>query len=496
MLLLAQFVIRAHHITRLDPYIDESYHVTRAAIVWDFDTNPGRFAHGKVLLYFWLGLFEGGPGTALFMARASIALFSLLTGAAIVQIGRLLRGLGTGALALGLYAILPLAFFYESMAMADPFAAAFAALIAWRSLVFARRPTLAQGVVIGVLIALASLAKLTLALIPALPVMAALLYAPRPHGGCMIQAFRPYAAPLAVAALIVVVAWLPLLLPAYAAQRAGDPFVLVNRSNVQTPGQASYAPLGYAREALALVGDFTSVPLLVGGVAALGWWLLAARASRERWRHALFLLTWLGASVALVILLATLVSSRYFMPAAAPVVLLLALAVTDLLAERGWRRIAGLGAGVALAAWMLVFALPFLRATWDDPHALPLRGTNYNEYLSGWISGDDAIRSLAGQLDRLDPSPARIYGSYTVCDLLYFYSALPVSCFGPEPGSQALVSRVQEELTPGETGYFIAYDTDNVLVDPEDVGAELIGMFERPHTNRALWLWQIWRAEG
>lgn len=496
MLLLAQFVIRAHHITRLDPYIDESYHVTRAAVVWDFDTNPGRFAHGKVLLYFWLGLFEAEPGTALFTARASIALFSLLTGAAVVQIGRLLRGFGTGALALGLYAALPLAFFYESMAMADPFAAVFAALIAWRSLVFARRPTLAQGVLLGVLIALASLAKLTLALIPALPVMAALLYAPRPRGGRPARVLRPYVAPLAVAALIVALAWLPLLLPAYAARGTGEPFVLVNRTNVQTPGQESYAPLGYAREALTLVGDFTSVPLLVGGGAAIACWLLAARAGRGRWRHAAFLLTWLGASVLPVILLATLVSSRYFMPAAAPMVLLLALATTDLLAERGWRRIAGLGAGLALAAWMLAFALPFLRAMWDDPHALPLRGTNYNEYLSGWISSDDAIRALAGRLDHLDPSPARIYGSYTVCDLLYFYSPLPVTCFGPSPESDALASRVRQELAPGDTGYFIAYDTDNVLVEPEDVGAELVGCFERPHTNRAIWLWQIWRAAG
>ena len=48
-----------------NPYVDEGFHIKRAGLVWNFDVNPGRFAHGKVLLYFWLGLFETGPETAL-----------------------------------------------------------------------------------------------------------------------------------------------------------------------------------------------------------------------------------------------------------------------------------------------------------------------------------------------------------------------------------------------------------------------------------------------
>ena len=94
--------------------------------------------------------------------------FSLITASAIYALGRRIANHRTGALALALYAVLPLAFFYERMAMADPLAAGLAALVAWRSLSFARRPTLRAGIVLGGLLAMASLAKLTMGLLPLL----------------------------------------------------------------------------------------------------------------------------------------------------------------------------------------------------------------------------------------------------------------------------------------------------------------------------------------
>ncbi|HML24449.1 MAG TPA: glycosyltransferase family 39 protein [Aggregatilinea sp.] len=492
LLLLAQFLIRVHHITVLDPYLDESYHISRASIVWQFDSNPGRFSHGKVLLYFWLGLFQAAPSAVLFTSRASIALFSLITGASIFQMGRMLHNARAGALALLLYAILPLAFFYESMAMADPFAAGFAALVAWRSLVFARHPSWREGALLGVLIALASLAKLTLALIPALPVLAALLYAP-PHLVRSAQRWlRTYMPPLVLAAAIVAIAWLPLLLPAYFARNSASPFVLVNSTNVRSSGQVAASVENYGREALSLVADFTSGPMLVAAPLLIAAWMLLARADRVRSRAALFLATWMLVSVGLVIGAATLVSSRYFVPAAAPAVLLVACAAIALAERPGVQRWAGAGAAAVIVVWGVLFVGPFIRESWQNPHALPLRSTNYNEYLSGWISSDDAIRSVAQQIDHLDPPPSRIYASYTICDLLYFYSPQPVQCFAPMPPPDALRERVNEDLQPGETAYFIAYVEDNVQVDPPDVGADLVGWYERPHTNRPIWVWQIW----
>ncbi len=491
LLLLAQFLIRVHHITILDPYLDESYHISRASIVWHFDSNPGRFAHGKVLLYYWLGLFQAAPSAVLFTSRAAIALFSLITGASIFQIGRYLHNARAGALALLLYAILPLAVFYESMAMADPFAAGFAALVAWRSLVFARRPSWREGALLGVLIALASFAKLTLALIPVLPVLAALLYAPPSVLRNRTIWLRTYIPPLVLAAGIVVIVWLPLLLPAYFARNSASPFVLVNSTNVRTSGPVAASVEGYGREALSLVADFTSGAMLIAGPLIVAAWLLVGR-DRARERHVLFLAIWLLASVGLVIGAATLVSSRYFVPAAAPAVLLVACAATALAERPGVQRWAGAGAAAVIAVWGVLFVAPFLHASWQDPHALPLRSTNYNEYLSGWISGDDAIRSLAQQIDQIDPPPSRIYASYTLCDLLYFYSPQPVQCFAPMPPPDTLRDRVNQELGPGDTAYFIAYDEDNGQIDPPEVGADLVGWYERPHTNRPIWLWHIW----
>ena len=122
-LLLIHLLIRSHHITALEPYVDEGSHLVRGAAVWHFETHPARLAHGKLLTYFWLGLFEGPPSTALVVGRLSIALFSTLTAATIYLLGRWWQNHRTGLLALMIYACWPLAFFFERMALADPFAA-------------------------------------------------------------------------------------------------------------------------------------------------------------------------------------------------------------------------------------------------------------------------------------------------------------------------------------------------------------------------------------
>ena len=90
LLLLVHFFIRHHHPTWQYAYVDEGFHARRAAVVWDFEQNPGRFAHGKVLLYFWMGLFEGDSTHNLHLLRTSIAIFSLITAATLYRIGRIL----------------------------------------------------------------------------------------------------------------------------------------------------------------------------------------------------------------------------------------------------------------------------------------------------------------------------------------------------------------------------------------------------------------------
>jgi hypothetical protein len=176
----------------------------RAATAWDLDVNPGRFSDGKFLLFYYLGLFEADPTTALFVSRTAIALFSLISGSVVYLLARWLHCHISGLLALAIYVALPFTFFHERMALADPFAAGFGCLVAWRSLVFARHPRWRDGVILGGLLALSTMAKLTSGSLPILPVLASVVYFAaighiRGQNEVVIRCYLP---PLALAATV------------------------------------------------------------------------------------------------------------------------------------------------------------------------------------------------------------------------------------------------------------------------------------------------------
>ncbi|MFP4323602.1 MAG: glycosyltransferase family 39 protein, partial [Anaerolineales bacterium] len=236
-LLLLGWFIRAYQIDVQEVFIDEGYHAARAVVLYDFEQHPARTANGKLGLYFWLGLFEPPYDATLRIFRLMVALPALLTGALVYRITRELDG-GPGAalLALGLYMMLPFAFFFERLALADPFAAMFASAVAWRSIIFARRPNWQEGAVLGLLLAGATLAKLTMGLLPLLPVAASVLavYQTGARGRALVaQGGQRYLLGLVVAAGVLTACWLPVFIPAGIAELNGEPFILVNPYNLE-----------------------------------------------------------------------------------------------------------------------------------------------------------------------------------------------------------------------------------------------------------------------
>lgn len=142
-LLLVLLALRTINLGVQDAYLDEGFHVRRSLSAWTFSEHPAHFAHGKLLLYYWLGLFTwgaSGPGVIV-AGRVAIALFSVATGLTVYLLGRRLAGHASGVVALALYAVLPLTLYYERMAMADPLASGLAAVAVLSALGFARRPT-------------------------------------------------------------------------------------------------------------------------------------------------------------------------------------------------------------------------------------------------------------------------------------------------------------------------------------------------------------------
>jgi MFS family permease len=500
VLLLAQFALRTHHITAVDPYIDEGYHVARAAVVWDFDTHPGRFSAGKLLLYFWLGLFESDVPASLTTARLSIALFSLLNGALITLFGRLLSSHRTGLLALALYAILPFAAFYDRLALADPFAAVFAGLVVWRSMVFARHPSQRQGALLGALLALALMAKLTLALMVLFPLAAALLLHSWHGSTWRSQAAtwsRAYVPPLAAAAIVGLLMWLPLLIPAYAARHSDAPFRLLDAHNIRADESASavepvrFTTGRYLWEVLPLIDDFTTAGLLILVVAAFAFWLGAAPFDPARFRRGLLVALWLLLIVGPPLALATFLTTRYFVPAAAPATLALAHLITSLWGRSLARRLAAGVVIAGVAAWAITFAAPFLRTMTVDPARLNLTGGNWIEFLSGYISGDETTRAAARALNALEPAE-HIYATDRICHLMAFYAEPRLTCLAGNTGAQSdMARRFEAELDACGFAHVVLRGYPPAIRNIPGTSWEPLDTFESPIIDRPVTIWRV-----
>lgn len=504
-LLLAQLALRTHHITAVDPYIDEGYHIARAAVVWDFETHPGRFSAGKLLVYFWLGLFEADAPISLVTARLSIALFSLLNGALIYLLGRLLSGHRAGLLALAIYTILPFAAFYDRLALADPFAAVFAGLVVWRSLVFARRPSIRQGALLGALLALALMAKLSMALMVLFPIAAALLLHPWPGGSPRSQVTgwsRAYLPPLAVAATVGLLLWLPLLVPAYAARHSDAPFRLLDAHNIRADESASavepkeFTTGRYLWEVLPLIDDFTTAGLLILVAVGFGFWLGAAPFDPARFRRGLLVALWLVLIAAPPLTLATFLTTRYFVPTAAPATLAVAHLIAGLWGRSLARRVAAGVAIAAVAAWAITFAAPFLRAMMDDPARLDLTGGNWTEFLSGYISGDEATRAAAQALDTLAPPAGHVYATDRICHLMALYAETRLTCLAGNTGARPdMARRFEAELDPCGFAHVVLRGYTPAVRDIPDTAWEQLAAFESPIIDRPVTIWRVTWAD-
>lgn len=486
-MLLIMAAIRLHNLTLQEPFIDEGAHVQRARVVWSFDEHPARFANGKLLLYFWLGLFELPPISALWIARAAIALVSLLTGAGVYALGRMFGGEWAGVAALGIYAVLPLAFFFERMALADPFAAVFMALAAWQSLRFARRPHLRTAFGAGLLSAAATLAKLTMAPVPLLPFVTTIAYsaAHGPTGRAWWQAWRRrYASGLVLVIAIVALCWLPVVIPAALAHLRGDPFTLVNAANLTDPTDPD--PLAELHTAIPAIARYTSAPLLVAAILAVGWLLWRSGRDRPARAFAWSLIVWIALIALFPPLASQNVRSRYFMPLAVPLSVALGSAIAALWNTR--QRVLRMSIAAAGAVWLAAFAIPFAATSVRAPDDLSLPRKDAAVYLGGNFAGD-AMRQAAALVDTLDAS-ALVLADRATCDMLYFFTTRPVTC--------AADIAHPVELLDAPLSYVILNGHEP---QPEQLGLvwELVDTFERPLLQELAGVTrtvQIWRVRA
>jgi hypothetical protein len=272
-LLLLQFALRAHDVTILPGYADESHHIRRAEVAWDFTKDPyASYLPGKLLLYYYLGLFETERVYALLISRLAVALFSLIGGAALYAVGRKLFRHDVGIMALFAYVVMPFTVFYDRMALADSMASSLLILAVWVMLLWREKPTLRMGALTGLVLILPPLAKLTAVGVIAVPFLLVWIYDRK--------RWRRYVPSAMVMLGIFGLFWVGMFLPTLKGEAGDDTerIVLINDNllNIHEPEQGFIANLiDNTEEAFIQVGILYWNPALV--LTVLCWFFLLGR---------------------------------------------------------------------------------------------------------------------------------------------------------------------------------------------------------------------------
>lgn len=492
-LLLLQFALRISHPLALPAFVDEGSHINRARNAYDLNYNPLPESHGKLLFYYWLGLFAPGETGELAVSRIAVALFSLIGSAAIVAAARILFGRRAMLPALVFYALAPYALFFERMALADPFSGALAALAAWGSLLLARNPNPKRGEAVGLLVALAPLAKLTTSLIVVLPFLAIVLL-----GCAQIHDWR---------------SWLESLRRTYGRSVMAGVFVFGALWGLVLGG-ALWMRLVHNTDAIIIdtfllqerTGQFTKLTdvwiTAVTFLSAPMTLFIIALVMLLIWKRpaaGLFALGWLLLIWIPNVIFAEAVQPRYMM-AGVPALAVIVGGGFSLMNFPGRRIFTALVLGV----WAVLFALPFAYRAATNPPALKLTEKDTYNYFTGLYNGWGV--SLA--MDYLDEHGETINDQIPVAFVMrncgvyamHITAQFAGDCIDWHNFDEETIAYTIDDWTPLLDGLerwpFVYVITEYLPLDapPPDKSLrwELLHDFERPHGSaRRVTIWRV-----
>jgi len=527
--LLVHLLLRAHHIAALPTYIDEYRHVSRSQLVYNFAHNPIEFSHGKLLLYYWLGLFSPSGQGAILFSRLAVAVFTLLTGAGIAAIAARLFGREAVLPAIILYALVPHTVFFERLAFADPVAGALGTLSVWQTLILVDRPTRKRALLVGVLISATILTKLTAALLAGSPLIAVMLLGGSAPEERTVSAIRRWMAALwrrygwalsLIAGVYALSALAIFALVIASLSRGGEPVLFTTHLIGTITG--SVDAIGRIIIYFTIVYWLVSIPL-----AALGGWLAIVlfRAQRAK---VLFVLGWLALLWFPAMVLTRHPVARYLTIGYPALAVLFGggLAHTTRLYRARWtlarssagpgasRRLIGDGlvAGV-LIVWSLVFAIQFASRTVTAPEKLRL--PNEDDYgmfrgpTNGWVV-QDALAFLDEHGQALGGwVPVRAVLRTTsaaadFCDLVAFYvtARLDARCTAivTDEDNDATLAAQEEgiwrEVILADLACPFAYVITDVarpqtIPDAPPFAAARVFEGQRPHGGAAISVWRV-----
>ena len=515
-LLLLQFYLRAHNALHLPFFVDEHRHIARAEVA--FNDHPARNSMGKFLLYIWLAPFQGNKLDALIISRWAIAMWSLLGSATLFALTRKLFGWQAALYAVLFYALAPLSLFYERMVLADGFAGVFGVLVAWQSIHLAEKPTYSKAMRVGVLVALAIMAKLTLSFSALLPIFAIYLFGNHPHlpdasiwrtWWARTRRYWPY---LFTAGVTCIVAWLPVLIPAAIVATRGEYYVLIDQSLADTNilNESDVNRYGYLWEQLALMLAEPMLVFLLGSTLILLW---------KAPPKALYGVLWLGTLWFPAVFLVWRTRTRYLAPSTFALALLVGGGIVTIqqilnskkftLVKQPLRNLSIIVLPIlVMGVWMVSFAVPFAHQSMTDATALNVPTFDENDYYRGIQSAyelEEVLTEIDEQNTILENETVPVMGMFWMCTRFnnYFeYLSLELDCTHnryPDKSDieqwHEVYATVQAYAEAYEAFYLVVEDYRGMPFEVEDVIFILVGEYQRPKNGVWVSVWYACQAD-
>lgn len=507
LLLLIALFVRIHNVTALPPFNDESLHIRRAEIAWSFDDLNISLKPGKLLTYYWIGLFNADRLHGIFIGRTVVGIFSLLGLAGLYAAARRLFSAWGGILALYIAVFSPFMIFFDRLAFSDPLASALGMLTVWGSLLMVRHPEEWEwGILTGFLGGLTTLAKLIGAPYIVVPALAIFLLS----GLGWRVAWKRYKTTLIVCYVTFSVVLLPFF--AYVAykevsyQRSPDANPAAERAVMVEPVLINTrSPL---ETIVDNIQDIVTVNWVLHGglVLTLGGLLITFRV---RPRTFLFLLGCIVLPWSIVIFLAGRFSTRYVQLGILPLLIVMAGVLIigfQQLPER-WKSLRSwAGSWLVVSVWIVFFAQPFIAAAWTNPREMTLPKTDRHEYFQNFTSGY-ALMDAAELAKNLEPSTRSgripVIGLVGSCHQMRLYldenGPVNLECpnFGWEGELMPDVSRHIEQRLQQEGVLYVFAEPELDILDFDllTVDHRVIARFGRPFDGMVVEVWEMESAQ-
>lgn len=501
VLLWGLWAVRAHNILAMPIFVDESLHMIRAQLVFQFTDAKASFLLAKLLLYYYLGLFDPQDVGGAWLSRQAITLLAPLSAALSYRLAVMMfKKPEIGIITIVLGSILPFYLFFDRMALADPFALVFCVVAAMAAYRLAKHPSNRLAYLTGLALGLAMLAKLTSAPLIVMPPLAAYLF-----GGWRWADYWRYGWRVAV---VIGLCLLPsLTYMVYQEINPPDNKVEAVEQDLFTPAerdrvdQVVHNVEKYIEATRAMFTD----PLLLLMIAAITWQTIRTP------RHALYLLAFTILIWVPITLTSARPSTRYLVNGVPGVLVLAAAGIYSwyelLNAQqtntRNLARVALAGAVILLVLWGRQ-GTTFVTTMWDEPEALAVADRDIWEYYQNTAAGYPLqevaidVQKLPHLADHPTGQPIPIAGFVGSCHALRWYlpaeSGIALDCpywqWSPDIADAVLQEWEARVQAAGEW-YFLSDAEQPMGVQSLDLNFEKIEDYPRPHDGIIVTLYKV-----